>query len=400
MVEKTSHGVEDRSSSFLLLMLAVAVSNVLGRGSYLLLAVGAAYFLLHYYSMKVPDAVVPLLVFSCIYCLFSITSQGIVNAAQIFICPLLWLVGYNLPEAKRISGVFTLVAVLAAGQTAHGLLNYGYNILENVSMGSATKLDIWTGEIQAATGQAAQFTMFLASFFWLTAVQERRWLRVGAVAVFLCTLLYAVQLGSRSFLVLAVLSAGTGILLSWLRRNPLGMKLLLWMLLGAAVILVLYSRNIWGLRTYMEGSFLYRRNSLGQNFSAMLTDGRFHLKKVYLENLLRYPWGGNVIRERIAGGYAHDLWLDTFGEAGLPALAVLLVYTAAAFFRIVRAGKLCTVSSNEQTALMCYGVVIFAQFCAEPIWQGCPMLLYSFVLTDGMLVRLISVSSAGAQKPA
>lgn len=386
---------EPASSKFLLLMLAVAMSNFMGRGSYLLLGIGLCWFLLHYYSAKVPGSVVALLIFSCVYFLFTLTRQGIVNSMQIFVCPLLWLLGYNLPEARRTQGIFGVMMVLTLGMTAHGLLNYAYNVAMDVDMYGATKLDIWTGTGRAATGQAAEFTFLIASLFYLVLVQKNRWIKILSLVAFALAMVYAILLGSRSFVVLAAITVMIGILRHFGRKDQLkrGLAVVFVLLLSALAIWIAYLRNAWGLRDYLENSYMFRRNQLGQTFSAIMEDGRFRLKRIYLSNLLTHPWGGGYIRENIAGNYAHDLWLDFFDEAGILSMLMLLVYTTLALIRILAVGADRRFHADERSALACYGITIYAQFFAEPIWQGAPMLIYAFILIDGMLARFLYTDS-------
>lgn len=386
----------DRTSSVLLmLMLAAGMCNVAGKGSYILLGTGAAFFLAHYYRIKVPASVFSMLVFACVYCGFTIGSMGIVSSVQMLLCPVLWLLGYNLPEARRKNGVFLIMAVLAMGMASHGLLNYAYNTIKGVNMYGGTKLDIWTGAGQAATGQAANFSMFLGMLFWFLFVQEKRWLRRLTVVLFLLAFLYAVMLGSRTFMVLCAitLTAVSVAYFSQRGHRKQGLKLLVAVLLGIAVFAVFYSNNVLGLRDYIENSYLFRRIRIGENFEAMVTDGRFRLKRMYLQNLFRHPWGGGYIRANIAGKFAHDLWLDIFDEAGIFSLITLLMYTGASIYRLFAVGRAAGLSRSERTAIFCYGITMFAQFAAEPIWQGMPMLFYAFVLTDGMMAKLLSVSA-------
>ena len=383
------------SSKYLLLMLAVAMSNFMGFGSYLLLAIGLLFLLFHYDSAKVSASVLPLLLFSCIYFLFTLYYQGLLGAAQIFVCPLLWIVGYNLPEAKRFYTIFAVIAVMAVGMCFHGLANYVYNIVQGVSMFSATKVDVWTGEGAAATGQAAHFTMFLGCLFWLVIVQKRKWIRVTSIGVFLCALLYAIQLGSRSFIVLCLLTAFTGIGVYIMRKGKSKQKirLLLALCFLVAIIAVVYITDMWGLRTYIEGGYMVRRAAKGQSLGKIFTDTRITLKIEYFKRLFVYPWGGGKVSSEIVGsyeytgGYAHDLWLDMFDEAGILALVALVIYTIASIYRIVAVRNDSRVLPDEKIALVCYAITVFAQFCVEPIWQGSPMLFLSFVLIDGMMAK-------------
>ena len=381
-------------SKLWLLMLAMAFSNFMARGSYLLLAVGALFFVVHYFRIKIPVSSVPLLLFACIYFAFTFHSKGPVDAVQIFVCPLLWLVGYNLPEARQKDTIFVVMAVLSLGMAAHGWLNYAYNVVQKTDMYGSVKLDIWTGEGQAATGQAAHFSFFLACLYWMLFAQKKRRLRLLIAVGFFAALMYAVRLGSRTFLVLSAMVFAVGIGASMLQRGQKrrAVYLLLGLLTALIVFVIAYSRDLWGVRTFVEGSYFFRRTEREGGFFDLSTSERWKFKRIYLENLLTIPWGGGHLM-KLAGGYAHDLWLDMFDEAGILALMAILWYTVAAGLRILAVRRRGGLTVQERNALLCYGIVIYAQFFAEPIWEGSPMLFYAFVLADGMFAKYLFILS-------
>lgn len=380
---------EDKiSSPFFVFMLAAAFSNLLGWGSYILLGLSAVFFVWNYYKIKIPVSVFPIAIFACLYFLFRLNSDEINSIFKIFLCPLLWIVGYNIEKLPRIRVVLKIAAILALGMAIHGVLNYYYNTVMGVTMSISLKKDVWTGEGLAATGQAALFTPFLSLFIWLVFAKQERWVKIGTIILFLCALMYAIQLGSRTFLLLTLLSIVLGVL-CYAQKRGKGMQILLAFLVFAVVFAILYSTDTFGLRTYIRGSYLIRRMAVEKGFYALAENGRFYYKKEYLKNALLYPWGGSHLLEDVVGAYAHDLWLDMMDEAGIITALAILNYTIIACFRIlILCGKK-RIPQDEKIALYSYAVIIYAQFFAEPIWQGSPMLLLFFIFVDGMLSKFV-----------
>lgn len=390
---------EDRISAPLFVsMLAVAFSNLLGLGSYMLLALCAVFFVWNYYRIKIPVSAFPITIFACLYFFFQINDDGISSIFKIFLCPLLWIVGYNLEKNPRMRVILKIAAIFAMGMAIHGVANYYYNTVNAFNMAMAMKMDVWTGEGMAATGQAVLFTPFLSVLIWLVFAGKKRWIKVGAVILFLCSLMYSIQLGSRTFLLLMVLSVVLGVAF-YAQKQDKGMKILFAALVLAGTFAILYSTDTFGLRTYIEGSYLIRRMNEEQGFFNLSENGRFYFKRKYLENILLYPWGGSHLREEIVGAYAHDLWLDIMDEAGIPAALAILVYTITAFYRILILSRNRKVPKDEKIALRSYAIIMCAQFFVEPIWQGSPMLLLFFVLIDGMLTRYVRMKNYSVYTP-
>lgn len=167
------------------------------------------------------------------------------------------------------------------------------------------------------------------------------------------------------------------------------MQILLAALVLAGIFAIMYSTDAFGLRTYIEGSYLFRRMNGEKGFYDLSGNGRFYYKKKYLENAFMYPWGGDHLREEVVGSYAHDLWLDIMDEAGILTALAILVYTITAFYRILMLPRKKNLPQDESVALRSYAIIMCAQFFVEPIWQGSPMLLLFFVLIDGMLSKYV-----------
>lgn len=384
----------DEWSVLFLLLLAVAVSNFRLYGSQLLMMACGLFLIVKYYAVKVPAAFFPIMVFSCIYLLTCLHHKGLVGAMKIFVCPLLWLVGYNMPEARKLSSVFKVASILAFGMAFHGLLNYLYNSASGVDMTTGVTMDVWSGQNSSATCQATNFTLFLSILFWLLCVQKKGWLKMLSAFFFVCSMLYAIQLGSRSYLILGVPSVVCSLHFRIRSRTKNLLSFLLILLLSCGLFAFCYRKDLWGLRSYIENSYLVYRMELDrESFFSLQNNSRFYFKAKYLENMFAVPWGGGHLRERIVGSHAHDLWLDMMDDTGIPGLLALLVYSIGALSRILRVRKDRILGGGEKAALLGYAITMHAQFFVEPIWQGAPILFCCFVMIDGMLAGWLTERS-------
>lgn len=374
----------------LLSLLVIAVSDFRLIGVYMLFAISIGFMLLQFSSIKIPGSSFSVVAFASSYFLCSIPHDSLMTAAKILVCPLLWIMGYNLPHSRNMQSILRVISVLAFGMAVHGLANYIYNLSIGVVFSTGVTYDFWSKAQSGATGQALNFTLFLSLLPWLVMMQPGKWKRMFFALMFLCATMYGIQLGSRTYVIMCGL-VGIVTLVSLIQKKQRKAVLVILFALLAlgAVFGVMYLRNVGGLRDLFESSYLaYRMERNTDLFASMLNNDRIRLKKVYLQNLFNYPWGGNHLL-KIYENYAHELWLDIFDDAGLLPLVAVAFYSLTALRRLNKVRKHVCLTVEERVTILCYTVVIFAQFFVEPIWQGVPILLCCFVLIDGMIAKFL-----------
>ena len=99
-------------------------------------------------------------------------------------------------------------------------------------------------------------------------------------------------------------------------------------------------------------------------------------------------WGGENINT-LFGHRAHDLYLDTYDEAGLIALITIAIYIICSLSRMVKCLKCKSLSTQVKLLIACVYVACNIQFWLEPILRGVPWLLASYCFIDGAVSRLI-----------
>ena len=205
-------------------------------------------------------------------------------------------------------------------------------------------------------------------------------------------LIHDVLIGGRTFiallLVAIVATIGFQILGGKKRLKALIVYLLI-LIIIAGVGIVLFQNNYFGFRKMFESSYMYRRFFADYSQRRIGDTDRWDRKIVYLRYLLKYPFGGNHISKDLNVGYAHDLWLDTFDDAGLLTLLCLLAYTISSAFRFIKYAKEYSSSFEEKVLFFLFPVVLMAAFFVEPILRGCPMVFFMYCFMDGMICRNI-----------
>ncbi len=380
----------NKTSAFVLFLFALAASNFVQYGAYLFIGFSLIYLSVNKSPVVVKKAIIPVFLFALFYFIFATPSISLWSGLKIFACPLLWLVGYSMPDGKSEEGIFRVAMYLAMGMAVHGLLNLLINVVIGIDLSSGLTLDIWSGKISAATGQLLNFSLFVSFAGGLIFFEKNKFLKIGVIVFYLFALYYDVQIGGRTFLVLSLVSfVGAGICYFYYTARWKGFRktvTVVTVLLTIVLLLILlFQNNVFGIKDIYENSYLYRRfDHYGSG--NLMRDSRLELKKSYMENMTASLWGGGALKNRVVGNYAHDLWLDTYDEAGILPLLALLVYTVMAIGRAWKIIK-SDVEFQYKVFFGIFIVIMMMQFFVEPILQGAPMLLFSFIMIDGLMAK-------------
>lgn len=391
--------IENNSVSLVLFfLLVVAASNFMLLGIYFFLFTACA-FLLTRRRIGCSLQILPLFLFAVSYAFFvSITGSFGVSALKIFVCPLVWLFGYNISFRQTSNKIITYMCALAIGAAIHGIANFFYNISVGVDMSLGRTYDFFSGSLSAATGQATYFTMLVAISFWMIFLQRNLWARLLGALLYITALLYDVQLGGRTFLVLSVLALPIGLLLycffvargSQADRKKVFRTLLL-VICIVSLAIIAFNSNFLGIKDIYEDSYLYKRLEI-YNATDLDSDSRFFRKAQYFKLVPEYLFGGNHISVDEDLGYAHELWLDIYDDAGMITYILIVLYTGASLIRFIKAAKMKKTELLHKVCLLSFCSIMMLQFFVEPILQGAPMLLYSYIVVDGMLASYLRTS--------
>lgn len=318
------------------------------------------------------------------------TSVSLLSPLKPFSYLLCFIMGYGFnddiepnPDGSISFKPFYLLAgVLASGTLAHYLLNW----IKNGDALDRNTVDIWMGENIAATGQASLACLPLALALACIFSKNSKGIKVIAWIALTIVLGYNLVLAGRTLILLFVIILAFAFLHRLFTRKSGKLLAILILLFAIAAVLLIYQFNLFGVRDLVESSSLYDR-FFGKNSMDLGEDGRLEKKLFYLKNMLRYPFGGTNMREEV--GHAHDLYLDTYDEAGMIAFLAIVVYVGATIRRL----WLCITNKALpfvfRQIVFCTYLTLYIEFMIEPILQGMPWLFASFCLLDGCVARLL-----------
>lgn len=292
----------------------------------------------------------------------------------------------NNDEKNPYRLFYTVVIVMALGTFAHYLLNWSIN--RDVTDRFA--IDIWTGDVMAATGQAALACLPLGLAIAALFSRTKWWVKAAAVLTVALVLLYNLILSGRTLIVMTVIVMAVAFLHRLSTRKKGKMRLIAIVLAVVLLVLFAYELNLFNVRTYIEQSPFYERFFTSTSVEEINSDSRLEKKLYYLENMDKFWFGGGNLRLEV--DYAHDIILDTYDEAGIFAFLAIVGYLVLSAFRLLRCVTDKTLPFEFKSTVLCVYVIVYLEFMVEPILLGMPWLFATFCLIDGYVGRILSHS--------
>lgn len=360
-----------------------------------------AFFAQMLYSRNIVfnRSVIWLAVYGLALAIFGNTFRGtLVSIIKPFTFVLAYILGYmviykNRRKEKEAATTFvTLMLILAGGALGHYILNWVAN------MDTATRrevIDFWTKEVLAATNQAAMATLALAiaiGVMFSTNVNLRN--KVLAFAVLAMVLAYNLTLSGRTLILMALIVMAVAVIYNAVCNKKSRRKLLWGVGLLVAVVILAYLRDWFGLRGMIDESLLVDRFT-GNYGISLWDDTRIARKIEYLKHLPYYPFGGGKLYGLY--GFAHDLFLDSYDEAGWFA-----IFSVAAYW-VLTVGRLARLLRSRQTPfavrqiVFCIYIAVFIEFWVEPVLHASPWLLASFCAIDGGVSAILCSNAENSQ---
>jgi hypothetical protein len=316
-------------------------------------------------------------------------TTSFTNMLKPFTFPICYIMGCSiLDDREKIDrcddSVRKIIYVIVAGTVTHFFLN----MIINIGAENRETLDFWSRKVLSATGQATLVCVaigVIAAFFFSNVGVKKKLIATVLLAIII---VYNLVLAGRTIFVLILILLALAFFYN-LRSNNNSKKIktVLFVALGVCLLIIIYNIDAFGIKTAFENSNFYDRFT-GEYSQELDDDKRLEYKLYYLKEATNYFWGGNNIHN-VVGHYAHDLYFDTYDDAGIFALLGVVLYIIASLGRMISCLRSRYLSFNTKQLVLCVYVVINIQFWLEPILQGSPWLLASYCLIDGAVTQLL-----------
>lgn len=347
--------------------------------------------------IHLPIGVVPLVLFTLALFVFWQGSFFSPTAlAKRLVWPTAFLLGYNLilPEtnnphsvekAEDKANIYIFLA--AAGFFIHLALNLYVNVGQVVE--DRNTLDFWSMQRRAATGQAALACVPLAWCASSVVKEESFFKKVPAILALSAVMYYNLMLGSRTviFSFAVVFAAAVIYFINAKATEKKKGRTLLWIAIACILCVLAYRGNVGGIRELVEDSILGNR-LMEAGSTQIAQDSRWASKLKYITVMPQYMFGGSNIYQSV-GGFAHDVLLDTYDEAGVFAFLAVIALLWDSISKLGRLLKSSQVRFDTKLTLLCIYLSVLIEFTVEPIFAGMPWLLMAFCFFHGIVTRLV-----------
>ena len=391
--------IKEMFSTLILFCLFLASLNLINR-FYYCIYIAAAFFIITPGRKFVVDKNLCLLFgLSLSLLIFDKSYQTIfTNMIKPFTYPLCYMIGLTLfnigkdDDADLLSyekKTSTLIYIVSGGVMAHFVLN----MLLNIRSDTRHVIDYWTKAEMSATGQATLACLAIAIAVTFIFAKTGKKKKIIAIATILIILAYNLVLAGRTIFALMIIAFAVSVFYTMYENRRIGVntksaKLILAVLAIAVCLYCLYDANVFGVKSMFESSNFYDRFFGGDYTQDIDDDSRLANKLYYIEHFLDSMLGGGHIRASF-GHSAHDLYLDTYDEAGIFALVSVGAYILMSLNRVWRCIRSTKISFETRLLVLSVYSVVNVQFWLEPIMRGIPWLLATYCLIDGAVNKLL-----------
>lgn len=305
----------------------------------------------------------------------------VVTLAYVLVPSLLYMVGKYITLYYRNHKIWLFLLVL---------LTFSFSIIPLISIllqiqengfieGTRSMYLLWdeTSEF-SATGLGSYFVLSMSTI-GLISVNKNNMFEVKLtwfiVILFILSLICVLRLGSRTQLVIAVVSLfGTYILN--IKKQSRFKNIVFASLFMSAIY---YFMNSLSAESELLTFYADRINDSESGFDT--AGGRTERWIGSLESLLTDPFGWEFTRY----GYAHNLWLDVARVSGVIPLMFLVLFTINAFLAWLKSLKLLKKDLYLKNYLFMFFVSIILLFIVEPVIEGMYLLFLLFCFFVGFL---------------
>lgn len=335
-------------------------------------------------TKRVPKAMVVLMAFGVSYTVSLIIFESVSFDSilkYMFLPSLTYYLGFSYGKKKGdVDSVYKFMVIILCGFFAHSLLNLGSYLKAggldfNVNYRWAS--EFWRGGAEISVILNSLYSAPMAYFCTgILITQNSKWKKVLA-ALCLGIIVFAMMLyqNRTTILVIAILVI-IAIIRSW--KNGLRISTLL-ICIGAVVALIAtWSFNLFGVRSFVEGTTLYYR------LSSTSDADRFQIWWSFIKgNPILSPFGGRKIALYLDKPYVHNMWLDTWWRVGIVPF-ICLVYITWDSFKVMHDYAIVEQKKRNKVIVinwMLLGLMI--NFLVEPVLEANPFIFYIPLLIVG-----------------
>lgn len=303
---------------------------------------------------------------------------------------------YRVSRTCTLVGPKNIMLTLAFGTFLYGILNIyhryqmGYDLIWNEAENRMC-IDFWSNNDIWPTVEAHFFLLVSALLFYAVFIVKSRRFKITYFICLSLTIFAALDIGSRTLMVLMILIFALFLLLylrsrsvSWQKKS----RLLFLLSVAAGCLCIAYLIDSFGVRTLVEDTSLYRRMTSSEISSILDVNGRGIRYMSVISDMPTHLFGnidlGGSLSEGGLGS-AHNTWLDIYKEVGVIPFVLYLWITALIFFRLKTMIRSFGLFRQETILFTSIILILNLQFLTESIFTSNMHIIQCYFIICGML---------------
>ena len=306
-----------------------------------------------------------------------------------FTLPMAYYIGCNMNKCDEKS-IKYIVYLFAISMALHIILNMGYELsirgLRKL-FNSSSHYDFWTRDKMSTTVTATNLMFLIGCSYYLVFYEKNKPIKYISLSLFAITMGYCLIIGRRTSVLAFVLVFVFSFVFDQIhskQKTNIRKRILYFLLFVGLVVLffgVLYILKEKGIRTIFDNVYIFYKFS-----QSIFDENRFHLYRLFIEQMPNYLLGGQKISE-IIGLQIHELWLDVYDYAGIVTYILLLIYTyfyVKDIYRLYRS----RISVEYKTLFLSIFIVIAIQMFLEPVMTAASLFLLIAIIYGSAIGKM------------
>ena len=378
----------------ILVLLGLILMNFLNVAIYFCFLLIPIAFLLTRKSINLMDyGIIIICSFSFLYPVFLlINAVNVGSWGQIFgyfiFPPIFYFLGKYL--VSKYPSVTTIYFLLFFMCFFLSILPFLANIRSAFMIGFMTERNLrlfWMPEEEAksATIIGSYFAINMALLPLLFAPKvsnDEKKLALFSILLFAMAIFSILNMSNRAGLFISVISLIAFIFIPQKERFKHSLAVILFLI----ALVILFSIDAWGVRSFFENSrLLYRlsQTSLHEEGSRVIIWGNA------INAIVEHPFGlPPNLRYNIGAEYAHNLWLDVGLRAGILPTIPLLIFTISLLVSIVKIVFSSKYGTFLRVLIAGAGIAFYITFFLEPIMEGFFVMFLLYCFYFGIVVGI------------
>lgn len=311
-------------------------------------------------------------------------TQHIFHAIKVFFYCAAHVVGMNILSRKSNDEklVIRRILIICFSGALHGTLNFFVNFMTyGFTVGIRNFPDIWTKSTMSATLQGAIFASFIGVVYYCFFMQKIKCIKLYAMMMLICMVLYNLMSSSRTVFYLLVIS----LMICYISHILISKKLKAYhfaLPLISILLRIIYSYNIFDIQSLLNETPLFSRLN-NTTAGLILEDSRFERYEIYFNHILENPFGARDLKE--CYGFAHNLFLDIYGSSGIVTCIIFATYIFNTLLVTVRIAKCKKFSERFKVLVIGFNATVLIQLMTEPALDGLAFLVTAYIIVNGMI---------------